>query len=177
MGYPMYVLVTEEEYRQAQENCIDPANLFPDDSSLSVEPDFEYWVGRNGYISSRDVNVSEKDQAEAAQRLANFYGNDICHVEKNILVFEPDASQRYAKKKINLIKNLVTDMTPEEYLDLGEDNLRAAIQTRDALVHTYSEFDEAEDEFTQSADRFVIETLKHWESRRFIVTATLCCHE
>jgi hypothetical protein len=173
----MYVLVSEDEYNQAIENLIPLEGLHPNEYSLCEEGDFKVYMGNGGYVSSITTHETRDEQAKAAQGLANFYGSDICHVEGNILVFEPDASKKYAQKKIDGLKYAVSTMTPEEYLDMGEYHIRQFLRTTEIFVHTYSEFEETPDEFIQSADRFVIETLHGEENRRFVVTCTMVLHD
>lgn len=174
-SYPIYVLIENDDYWQAVEDGELISGLGPSKLSLLEEEDFHAHFG-GGYVSSTKFHNTEENRAEAAMEIARFFGDEICHVDGSILMFKPDAPIKLAEKQLARVRKLLDGMTAEKYLKDGGYLLRTAMRADTIFVHTYGYGVEPDDCFVQSADRFITETLQHWEARRFVVTQTVFCH-
>ena len=179
MSYPMYVLMTEEDFREAIEDGEDINDLGPDEDILYNEADFIGSFGNEGFVSSTDINDDKMKRREAAESIIHYLGKDVCDFETrkpdcDVLVFSEDGLRRYAEKELKHIRMLLDSMTPEKYLDFGSYKLKTAIFTDEMFVHPYG--DHADGEFTQSIDYFITGILSKSESRKFVIPQILWLH-
>lgn len=167
MPEPMYILVP---YNPDEE--LDINEVF-DESYLYKEADFITAFGNEGYVSSKEIHNTKEKRISAAEEIIRYFGEDICHLENDTVVFEKDVSLKYAEKKIKRVNDVLKDMTPEKYVNGGEFKLIDTIMNHFIYIHAWNL---GSDEFIQSADSFVIHTLNYEDIRKFWVVQTWFCH-
>ena len=123
-GSPIYVLVPAQDYKDAifdyktQGNAADA--MTPNNDELFQSGDFIAEFGTRGYICNRTVNVNKEMQAKSAKELADYFELEKCHVDGRFLVFEDGADIEFATKQLEKLKKMTVEMTPQEYVDMGE---------------------------------------------------------
>ena len=167
MSDPMYILVP---YNPDEE--LDVNDVF-DEHYLYTEGDFVAEFGFEGYVSSKEIHDTKEKRSSVAEKIIRYFGKDICHLEDDTVVFEKDVSLKYAEKKIKKINDLMKEMTSEKYVEDGEFRLIDAIRTMSMYIHAWNT---GYDEFIQSADSFVIDTLNYNDDCKFWVAQTWFCH-
>lgn len=164
---PMYILVPYEKDIETY-----PEYMLNEDY-LYQEADFVATFGSEGYVSSKEIHDTREKRISAAEEIIRYFGENICYLEDDTLVFEKDASLKYAEKKIKGVNDVLKDMTPEKYINGGEFELRNAIRSYFIYIHAWNL---GSDEFIQSADSFVTHTLNYEDMRKFYVVQTWFCH-
>ena len=170
---PMYCLVTEEDFNNAIENGETYEDLAPSGLTIMAEYDFSHY---SDYISSTEIHKTEKGKIEAAKDIAHYLGNFV-HVDKSgVLEIPVDGQEKFVTRKLENIKKLITDMTTEEFCNMGEYRIRQAVHNEGILAFPFGD-DMPVGGYLQTMDAFMYNLPKLDKPLRLVVIQTMWLHQ
>lgn len=163
MPMPMYVVMTKEDFDKAMFAGEDIEDLCPDNEKLASSDDFNYHASYTSGIETHDTVEKRIEAAKEVARYLNRYGTIALVDGEGTIRLAPNAGLRYAKGKINQLKETLREMTPEEYLHGGEFQLRTTIRSPWFFAYPLNYTDESMPvgEHTQKMDTFIHELYEH----------------
>lgn len=170
---PMYCLMAEEDFNEAIKDGETCKELAPSEFSVMEDSGFSYYFD---YISSTGVHEAKKERIEAAKDIARYLG-DFVRVDKHgVLEIPVDGKAKFIAGKLKEIKELVADMTPEEFDGMGEYRIRQAVRNEGIFAFPFGD-DMPVGGYLQTMDAFMYNLPKIDKPLRLVVIQTMWLHQ
>lgn len=168
---PCYTLITEKEFMDAVADGKTCKELAPNEIAIMDEDDFHQYAD---CVSSIEYHEDESERVEAAEEVACYLGNFVQVDDHGVIEIPVDAKLKFATEKLNTVKNLVKNMTPERFSGIGEYELRKAVRNIDIFAYPINRtgISMPVGEYLQTMDAFMYNLPKLTKPLRLVVIQT-----
>ena len=169
---PCYTLMIEDDYKEALKMGETIRSLSHSREDFLNEADFAMY---SDYVSSIEYNEDENERLEAAEDIALYLGDFTKVDEHGVIEIPADGTYQFAEKKVQTIKELVKDMTVENFLSFGEYRIRKLVRNSEMLVFPAvydAKYRGIMGEYIQTFDAFMYHMLKDNPVRLVVIQTT-----